>query len=240
MCPCGSGRAALQYCMGKFLILCVPVFMLSCGLSWGQPQAGGAPAAGYGSAAALPERPDLWGGVGPQKAYLFRFLDITAEDGDVEWRASELDNSIELIMELPVPFRSCTKGLRRIKAGRKDGVKGFVEMNVAPVVFLTDEGADYREISGWLLHEMVHCFQMAHPEVLEAWEDEFWSTAVFFSDPKTSSVTPYGNENPKDDMAESVRKYRENGTDMKRSFPGRYEFIRVKIMAGKEFPPPAR
>ncbi len=192
-------------------------------------------AAGYGLNGNLPAPPNPYDGIEPEKEYLARFISITAEDYDTEWRASELYNAIEIIAELPVPFRSCTKGLRRIKAGRNAEVAGFVEMNVAPVVFLTNAGADYRGISGWLVHEMTHCFQMTHPDTIEAWEDNFWSGFAFFSAPKTPSVTDYGNTSAKDDMAESVRKYVTLGKLMKESFPDRYEFIRVNIMAGIEF-----
>ena len=204
------------------------------------PSADGAErAAGYGLNGNLPAPPTMYDGIESEKEYLARFLFITAEDGDTEWRTSELDNAIGIITQLPVLFRSCTKGLRRIKAGRNYGVAGFVEMNVAPVVFITDAGADYRGISGWVVHEMTHCFQMAHPEILETWENRFWAGFAFFSAPKTPSVTDYGNTNSKDDMAESVRKYVALGKGMKESFPDRYEFIRINIMAGIEFPIPA-
>ncbi|MEI7527718.1 MAG: hypothetical protein WCK76_02135 [Elusimicrobiota bacterium] len=223
--------------MNKALIFCCSLLFLSSGPAACLAAEEGAAAAGYGAAGELPAPPSVWAGTDAQKEYLVRFFAIKAEDGDAEWRASELNNAIELLARLPVPFRSCTRGLRRVKAGRKEGVKGYVEMNEAPVVFLTSEGADYRGISGWLVHEMTHCFQMAHPEVLAAWENKFWSSFVFFSDPKTPSATVYGNSSSKDDMAESVRKYLQLGKGMASSFPDRYEFIRVNIMAGVEFEP---
>ncbi|MFA6093296.1 MAG: hypothetical protein WCU88_10315 [Elusimicrobiota bacterium] len=186
---------------------------------------------------AFPEPPTVWHGIDSQKEYLAGVLGITASDGDARWKASELANAIGVMLELPSSFRSCTQGLRRIKAGRKEGVTGYVEMNVAPVAFITDAGADYHGISGWLVHEMTHCFQMAHPDILEAWEEKFWNIFVFFSSPRTPSATGYGNDSPKNDMAESVRRYWELGRGMKASFPDRYEFIRVHIMSGMEFEP---
>ena len=84
---------------------------------------------------------------------------------------------------------------------------------------------------GILVHEMTHAFQNQHKDIEAAWKAQFWNG----KSPKSSSVSDYGNTIDYEDMAESVRVYYMEGPTMKANFPDRYEFIKTRIMGGKEF-----
>ncbi|MFZ2955359.1 MAG: hypothetical protein WA705_00485 [Candidatus Ozemobacteraceae bacterium] len=179
--------------------------------------------------------PSVWDGLEPQKNFLMSAFGVTSKNDDAEWKASELNTANEVMADLPVIFRSATKGLVRVESGSSDQVAGYVNMNEAPVIYMTNAGANYKVFPGYLVHEMTHCFQMAQPKLLEAWEDTFWDSGFFGGSPKTPSVSAYGNSSAKEDMAESVRIYYMNGSSLKSSSPERYQFIKDKLMQGKEF-----
>ncbi|MBF0544949.1 MAG: hypothetical protein HQM08_10970 [Candidatus Riflebacteria bacterium] len=180
--------------------------------------------------------PSVWDGIQPQKNFMSSVFAISPEDDSAEWKANELNMANELFNKLPLPFRICTKGIRRVKEGSSPQVAGYVEMNVAPIVYITNSGASYKVFSGYLAHEMTHCFQMSHPDILSAWEKQFWTSSFFISEPKTAPVSDYGAESPKEDMAESVRLYCTHSSLLKSSFPDRYEFVKKYIMNESEFP----
>ncbi|MBI3038301.1 hypothetical protein HYY75_04495 [bacterium] len=79
---------------------------------------------------------------------------------------------------------------------------------------------------------MTHAWQDKNSGAMEDWKRQFWNGE---SSPKTSSVSDYGNTNPYEDMSESVKEYYLHGTQMKSSDPKRYNFIKQKIMRGKEY-----
>jgi len=180
--------------------------------------------------------PSTWAGIDANRNFLQAVFQVKAEDDTGSWDAHELSMANEVMSTLPAFFRSATKGLRRVKNERGKGVMGYVAMNEAPIIHITEEGADYHHFQPYLVHEMTHCFQMSHPDILDAWEETFWSGALFWASPKKPSVTGYGSSNPKEDMAESVRMYWQSGSSLKSTHPDRYRFIKDRIMNGVEFP----
>jgi hypothetical protein len=185
--------------------------------------------------------PSTWAGVDANRSFLQAVFGVSAEDATAEWEANELSMANEVMAKLPPEFRRATKGLRRVKSGSSRDVAGYVEMNVAPIIYMTDRGTDYKVFPGYLVHEMTHCWQMAHEDLMDKWEDRFWSGVLFFKSPKTPPVSKYGHVNPKEDMAEAVRVYFEKGAAMAAQHPERYTFIKEQIMNGVEFPAvPAR
>jgi len=91
-----------------------------------------------------------------------------------------------------------------------------------------------------LVHEMAHSFQHAHPELVDEWVESFWKRSGIHylnpaSPPYPKSVSSYGNVNPLEDMAEAVAMYVEDPKRMMRLNKRRYEFVRDKIMNGREY-----
>jgi hypothetical protein len=194
-----------------------------------------------GTVTSLPEIgeiPSVWGSTDTLVHFIQAAFGIEASSDTASWEASELHMAGQVLKTLPPYFRQATTGIIRVKAGRSSGVAGYVEMNVAPIVHITDVGAYYKVFSGYLVHEMTHCFQMSHKDILNKWEDRFWDSFLFWSDPNTPSVSDYGNTNPKEDMAESMRKYWEDGPYLKRNYPDRYEFLKTYVMNGVEYEKP--
>ncbi|MBI3039791.1 hypothetical protein HYY75_12230 [bacterium] len=159
---------------------------------------------------------------------------ITASDGDgAEWSQRQLEEANKVLATLPESFRSSTKTIQRDAIYRSPGVLGYVRMGI-PTVHLLNSSTRQGTFQGTLVHEMTHTWQAEHMNVTNQWERTFWPQGKF-GGARPPSVSQYGNSQPLEDMAESVRQYWQAGSQMRRTHPDRYEFIKKYVMQGKEF-----
>lgn len=156
---------------------------------------------------------------------------ITAADGDgAVWSKRQLEEANKVLATLPISFRSNTKTIQRDSVFMSKGVLGYVKMGI-PTVHLMNNACYDKTFQGTLVHEMTHTFQSNNQQLVTAWKNQFWSNGR----PRPSSVSSYGNSQPVEDFAESVREYWQNGASMKKNQPARYEFIRQYVMRGTEY-----
>lgn len=81
------------------------------------------------------------------------------------------------------------------------------------------------DFAGTVVHELTHRFQGSNPDAMRLWAQTFWPNGVL----KSSSASDYGNTNPAEDMAESVRVFFQDPEKLKASDPERYEFVKNYI-----------
>lgn len=156
---------------------------------------------------------------------------ITAADGDgATWSQRQLEEANKVLATLPAGFRSNTRTIQRDAQFMSPGVLGYVRMGI-PTVHLLNSSCYDKTFQGTLVHEMTHTFQANNPQLVNAWKNQFWSSGR----PNPYSVSSYGNTQPVEDFAESVRSYWQNGANMKKSQPERYEFVRRYVMEGSEY-----
>ena len=159
------------------------------------------------------------------------------------WTDSEKQLTQGILTQLPQEFRGCTKEIYICSdiSDQKNGTLGGFCYYDNGKIFLTKSMLDY-----CLVHEMAHAWHYKHPDLLEQWITLFWNKGNSSASasswnpydgyyPKTTSVSDYGNSNPMEDLAESVREYFQNGASLKASDPERYEFVKKNIMSGKEY-----
>ena len=147
------------------------------------------------------------------------------------WKADEIDTLDSVLSTLPSEFISCTGGIARntkVLFGGNDERVGYYD-DIKNVVHIEDLPTS--EFKRTVLHEMCHAFQNKNSAIQDEWTAQFWSNGK----PKTTSVTDYGNTNEAEDMAESVAEYWCNGPALKAQDPERYEFVKSKILGGKEY-----
>jgi len=156
---------------------------------------------------------------------------ISANDGDgATWSQKQLEEANKVLATLPEAFRSHTKTLQRDAVFQNPGVYGYVRLGI-PTVHLLNAACYQGTFQGTLVHEMTHTLQANKPQLVRAWEQQFWASGR----PNPGSVSTYGNSQPIEDFAESVRQYWQAGASMKKSQPARYEFVRKYVMGGKEY-----
>lgn len=159
---------------------------------------------------------------------------IDAADGDgAAWNDPQYDRAYKVLANLPSAFRRCTKTIVRDKYFRSSSVLGYVRMGI-PTVHLLNSCCKENTFQGTLVHEMTHCFQAANPKINTMWAKLFWPNGRA-GKPKSSSVSSYGNTQPIEDFAESVRVYFQSGSAMKSRYPDRYDFIKRYVMSGREY-----
>lgn len=159
---------------------------------------------------------------------------ISAADGDgAAWNDPQLDRAYKVLSALPSGFRKCTKTIVRDKFYRSSSVLGYVRMGI-PTVHLLNSCCKENTFQGTLVHEMAHCFQAANTKINALWASTFWPRGKA-GGPKSSSVSSYGNTQPIEDFAESVRVYFQSGSSMKARYPDRYDFIKRYVMSGREY-----
>lgn len=158
---------------------------------------------------------------------------IKAISSDVNWTQRQLEEANKVLDTLPEGFRGCTKNIQRDSMFQSPGVLGYVQMGI-PTVHLLSSCCQMGTFQGTLVHEMTHCFQAEHPDITNAWTAKFWPNGRY-GGPSSSSVSSYGNTQPVEDFAESVRAYWQNGPRMKQAYPDRYAFIQQYVMSGKEY-----
>ena len=157
---------------------------------------------------------------------------INAVDGDgATWSLRQLEEANKVLAALPASFRGNTKNIQRDSVFRSPGVLGYVRMGI-PTVHLMNSAMSMGTFQGTLVHEMTHTFQANNPGLTSMWQSMFWANG---RSPNPGSVSQYGNSQPVEDYAESVRTYFQAGSRMKSSHPDRYAFIRDNVMGGKEF-----
>jgi len=163
-----------------------------------------------------------------------RFGIKTLEGSNTTWSKRQLEETFKVLNSLPASFRWYTKNLQRDAMFQNSpNILGWVQMGV-PTVHITNAACREGIFQGTIVHEMTHCFQAANPEIAQKWEAKFWPWGKLFG-PRPPSVSEYGNSQPMEDMAESVRAYWANGPLMKVQQPERYEFIRKYVMGGVTF-----
>ncbi|MBF0543844.1 MAG: hypothetical protein HQM08_05410 [Candidatus Riflebacteria bacterium] len=165
------------------------------------------------------------------KAQLQASYGISADENGAKWTQKEIQAANDIMATLPKAFWSCTKSILRETSYMSPNVLGYVQMGI-PQVHLENSCCYNGTFQGTLVHEMTHNFQAAHPDVTNAWENQFWPNG---NSPVSSSVSAYGNTQPLEDFAESVRTYWQSGPEMKAQYPDRYQFIKDNVMGGKEY-----
>lgn len=159
---------------------------------------------------------------------------ISASDGDgAAWNDPQLDRAYKVLAKLPAGFRKFTKTIVRDKFYRSASVLGYVRLGI-PTVHLLNSCCKENTFQGTLVHEMTHCFQASNAKINALWNSTFWPKGRS-AGPKSSSVSSYGNTQPIEDFAESVRVYFQSGSAMKSRYPDRYDFIKRYVMSGREF-----
>lgn len=171
-------------------------------------------------------------GIAGLKAEMRGKYGIEARDGDAQWSERQLEEANKVLASLPECFRSHTKSIQRDGVYRgMTGVLGYVQMGI-PTVHMMNGSCRDGTFQGTLVHEMTHTWQANNSALTNQWQRQFWPNG---RTPSPSSVSSYGNTQPVEDMAESVRVYWQNGPAMKKSQPARYEWIKNNIMGGQEF-----
>jgi len=150
-----------------------------------------------------------------------------------KWTAEELKGVYGLLKQMPPEFRKYTTTIVRDKESER--AEGFVNPIMPWKVHLC--GTSYY-VKETLAHEMTHSYQFNNLKLTNDWNREFFGSRIAYlakmGKPKTASVSEYGDTNSLEDMAESVREYYENPENMKKTQPGRYEFVKNRIMKGVE------
>ena len=171
-------------------------------------------------------------GIAGLKAEMAGKYGIKAVDGDgATWSQRQLEEANKVLSTLPKGFSGCTKSIQRDAVFKSPNVLGYVQMGI-PTVHLMNSCCSMGSFQGTLVHEMTHTFQANHPDITRAWQQQFWANG---RSPSPPSVSGYGNTQPVEDMAESVRQYWQAGSHMKQTNPQRYEFVKKYVMEGKEF-----
>jgi hypothetical protein len=159
---------------------------------------------------------------------------VSALNGKSKWSVKQLEATYKTLASLPPAFRKFTKNIQRDSSINPfSRVLGYVQMGI-PTVHMMDASCYKGTFEGTLVHEMVHCFQSSNPRVAQLWEQTFWPNGRN-RPARPPSPTSYGNTQPLEDMAESVRLYWSSGAAMKAQQPARYEFIKRYVMDGKTF-----
>lgn len=154
--------------------------------------------------------------------------------GKGKWTLEEIRGVYETLEKMPPDYRKHTKVIQR--DAESDRAEGYVTSYVPWKIHLC--GTPYY-IKETLVHEMMHCYQFANLHVTNDFNRQFFGSRIAYlgkgGKAKTQSVTEYGDTNSLEDGAESVREYFENPKEMKAKYPDRYEFVKNRIMSGKEF-----
>lgn len=162
-----------------------------------------------------------------------------------KWSPGQLEAFSETMAALPEGYRQ-----NLVSAERRTYLEdnGMVPLNAtggvssaAPTHVMLADGAtrgkgevDAKTVfQGDLVHEIAHTYHEKNPQILTDWEKQFWGDSKY--SPQTSSVSKYGNSQPKEDFAESVSEYYLNGKNMKTQQPDRYAFIKDNVMGGQEY-----
>ncbi|RCK79450.1 MAG: hypothetical protein OZSIB_0090 [Candidatus Ozemobacter sibiricus] len=147
------------------------------------------------------------------------------------WDVKELTIVRDTLAKLPPHFVKCTTLIYNNQSVADDISACFGLYSPADgTMWMSDLAMQHGEFAGTLVHEMTHAYQRANPHLEKEWTKLFWNGKR----PKTSSPTDYGNTNPSEDMAESVRLYFVDPAALKLD-KARYEFVKKFIMGGKEF-----
>ncbi|MBF0408665.1 MAG: hypothetical protein HQM10_15055 [Candidatus Riflebacteria bacterium] len=168
------------------------------------------------------------------KARIRAKFGIDCKDGDgAAWTEKQLLAAEKVYETLPNIFLRCTKTAQRDSVFMSPNVLGYVKMGI-PTVHLMNSCVREKTFEATLVHEMVHCFQSSNMHVANAWQKQFWPNGQA-GGPVSSSVSSYGNSQPLEDMAESVRSFWQDGKSMKSRYPDRYDFIKNYVMSGREY-----
>jgi len=151
-----------------------------------------------------------------------------------KWTVEELKGVYEALKKLPADFREHTKVIQRDAESQR--AEGYVTSFIPGTVHLC--GTTYY-VKETMVHEMMHCYQFANMHTTNDFNRQFFGNRIGYiargGNAKTKSVTEYGDTNSLEDGAESVREYFENPTNMKKTNPDRYEFVKTRIMRDVEF-----
>jgi len=168
------------------------------------------------------------------RAEVYSKYGINLADGDgAKWTDGQAKAAKEALATLPTAFVQCTKQVNRDTGSSSDlsGVLGYVQLGIPTVHLLNLACSDAGTFKRVLVHEMAHCWQAKNWALTKQFQSTFWPNGRQGS----RSVSAYGNTQPIEDMAESVREYWCNGASMKASNPQRYAWVKNNVMGGKEF-----
>ncbi|MEZ7890208.1 MAG: SH3 domain-containing protein [Candidatus Wallbacteria bacterium] len=181
-------------------------------------------------------------------------VSLPTENTAVKWTVEILKNVYELFTKVPKAFYAQLKQIKMVSEATANKVcgmaaGGYVMSNDPSTIYLST--ACIGDVQGTLVHEMTHSYHFANPSIIEKFQKQFWSSgrngySGSYEKPVSASVTKYGNTNPMEDLAESVRAYyqgqnnwrdyetnnRVQATDAAKA---RFEFIKNNIMSGQEF-----
>lgn len=165
-------------------------------------------------------------------------FDITMADGTSSWTLESLKSVYAAFLRLPKTFLAFTKTIERISTTSLGAnIGGYVNSGSPSKIYLTNLGAQV-DLVGVIVHEMTHCFHLMNNGVMNSFINQFWGARNSYTGQitqKSSSVSAYGNTNPYEDLAESVRVYYMSASSMKSKYPDRYAFIKQYVMNGSEF-----
>ena len=161
---------------------------------------------------------------------------ITFSGVDKNWTKNEIGACYNLFENIDGFFVKHTKGVKRQSMYRSPGVLGYVRMPT-PVVYLLDSTCRSRsQLQNTLSHEMAHTFQCTERTLSDQWSRQFHGISSSWDRRRVSGApTSYGNTNTLEDMAESVRLYIFNPTNLKGGWSTRYNFIKANMMKGSEY-----
>ena len=163
---------------------------------------------------------------------------VIMENGTAQWALNTLKTVYNAFAKLPASFLGRTQTVQRISTTPLgSGVMGYVNSGTPGKIYITDLGSQM-DLAGTLVHEMTHCFQFnGNMSTMNAWSQQFWGARNSYTGQyqyTTAPPTEYGKTNAYEDMAESVRLYYASSAALKQRDPVRYEFVKTRIMNGKE------
>jgi hypothetical protein len=170
--------------------------------------------------------------------YGIKFL-IWSQD-PAKWTKDEKAWAYEDWEHMYLGYVNHTKAVYRERMYRSPYVLGYVMIPIPRVHMLNSACRSKQQFQNTLAHEMAHCFQCDARKIFTEWSQTFHgiSQPYFTSAGRrrvTGAPTAYGNTNTFEDMAESVRCYIFRPQYLKTQFPKRYNFIKTKMMGGKEY-----
>lgn len=160
---------------------------------------------------------------------------VTFKVIDRNWTKDEKAGCYSLMDNIETNFVKLTRFVCRQTWWRSSGVLGYAYIG-RPEVYLLDSTCRSRtSMVNTYAHEMTHVFQGPFRNIADEWGYKFHGRSSNSQSRVSGSPTSYGNTNVVEDMAESVRYYIFNPSNLKNGYSSRYDFIKNKVMRGKEY-----
>ncbi len=159
---------------------------------------------------------------------------ISMLNGGGRWSEASLKAVYKTLSVLPESFRKYNKTM--VREGNGGWKAGLGTVGGQGKIWLYNGAFNSKQGGtgiGTIVHEMTHNFQ-GNVAVTNQF-DQIRRNGYDGKKATSGSVTSYGNTNNLEDMAESVKYYYLYPSQMKKSHPARYAFIKDKMMEGREF-----